>query len=162
MLVAAFYMAFVGVMREKRHRLDALREICFALELMKDELSCRSAPFPELFAELIPHLSGAGKSLFQAVDRQLPDLGEQDFAALWAEAVEQSGPSLQRVERGSLDRLGLVLGRYELPVQIRELDACLLFLRNRESEAAGQYPVQRRLGLGLALSSGAILAILLL
>lgn len=162
LLVLAFFLAAAGSLREKKERLRCLRDICLALQLLRGEMECRSAPFSETIEVLLPQLKGAGKSLFLFLSQSLSCLGEASFSELWEQAAAQSCQVLREEERQQLSRLGLVLGRYELEAQLRELAACHALLQSREREAAENYPVQRRLQLGLALSSGAVLAILLL
>lgn len=162
LLPAASVLAVCISLGEKRERLRCLRDVCDALKLLRGELASCPAAFSDMIHRLAPSLSGAGRDLFLMFYEWLPRLGDLSLAQIWGQAVEKTCAPLQEEEKQRLLSLGQVLGRYELSVQLRELGACITVLESRECEAARLFPAQRRLQMGLALSSGAILAILLL
>lgn len=162
LLVAAFLAAGALVVREKRARLRCLRDLCAALDLLRGELELHGAPLPQVFNAVSRYCIGAAKGLFQGLSLELALLGEEPFSALWSRAVRKNCPQLRDRELDELERLGLALGRYELSTQLVELTACRAFLINCGEEAERVFPAERRLWLGLCVSSGAMLAILLL
>ena len=160
------FLAFAGFgaafALAKKRRIDALRGMCAALELMNGELSARLTPLPELCGLLAGRASGAAGEFLGLLAASLPGLGERDFSALWREAAERSLGSLSGAELSEITRLGDIVGRYELAEQTRALELCLAELRNCLRAAQSAYPGEKKLGFGLAAAAGALLVVVLL
>ncbi len=160
--MAAFLFAGAGIVQEKRTRIQTLRELCAALEIMQGELSLKDSSLPELCRTLSIHGTGKAKLLFTALLELLPLLGECSFSALWDRAVLCCKNDLNASEREALRSLGLVLGRYDTQTQIRQLRACAALLNHSMVAGEQRFPAERKLLLGLSASAGMMIATLLL
>ena len=132
------------------------------LNLMEAELALRASPMPELISFLEGRMSGSAKTFLAHLTAGLPLLGEQEFAFQWRQAVENHCGSLRDREKEELNKLGSYLGRFELEAQTRELRASERYLRERLAEAEQTFPQERKLWLGLSVSAGVVLTVLVL
>ena len=147
---------------ERRRRLSALDELTAALRRMRAELASHARPTAELCRMLGESAAGETGAFFTLLLHSLGELGERPFYALWREAAGKALRSLREEERESFARLGESLGRYELEEQLGAIESCLAFFDSAREKARAELPAQRKLTLGLALSAGAMLTILLL
>ena len=161
MLIAAAAV-YVGVSYTalKREQLNELEALCHMLRLMQDELETRALPLPELAAQLDTRTENAGNALLSGLLRRLPELGSQDFQSIWKESVTESVRYSGEAAR-LLCMLGSFLGRYDVDSQLEAIRSCRETLEKLRTTAAEALPQTRRLGMGLALTSGALIVITL-
>ena len=119
----------------KREQLNELEALCHMLRLMQDELETRALP--------------------------LPELGSRDFQSIWEESVTESVKHSEEAAR-LLCTLGSFLGRYDVDSQLDALRSCREAMEKLRTAAAEALPQTRRLGMGLALTSGALIVITLI
>ena len=162
MLIAAAAVygggSYTALKREQLNELDAL---CHTLRLMQDELETRALPLPELAAQLDTRTENAGKALLSGLLRRLPELGSRDFQNIWEECVTESVKHSEEAAR-LLCTLGSFLGRYDVDSQSEAIRSCRETLEKLRTTAAETLPQTRRLGMGLALTSGALIVITLI
>ena len=139
----------------KREQLNELNALCHTLRLMQDELETRALPLPELAAQLDTRTENAGKAL------RLPELGSRDFQNIWEECVTESVKHSEEAAQ-LLCTLGSFLGRYDVDSQLEAIRSCRETLEKLRTTAAEALPQTRRLGMGLALTSGALIVITLI
>jgi len=89
-------------------------------------------------------------------------LGEKSFSAIWEESLAVCNAALAENEFDSIRSLGNVLGKYTLETQSRALDECISLLRQSEKNASFDFPQMKRLSLGVSVSAGLLLGILLI
>ena len=157
---AAVYggMSYTALKREQLNELEAL---CHMLRLMQDELETRALPLPELAAQLDMRTENAGKALLSGLLRRLPLLGSRDFQSIWKEIVTESVRYSGEAAR-LLCTLGSFLGRYDVDSQLEAIRSCREAMEKLHTAAAEALPQTRRLGMGLALTSGALIVITLI
>lgn len=157
---AAVYggVSYTALKREQLNELDAL---CHMLRLMQDELETRALPLPELAAQLDTRTENAGKALLSGLLRRLPELGSRDFQNIWEECVTESVRYSGEAAR-LLCTLGSFLGRYDVDSQLEAIRSCREAMEKLHTAAAEALPQTRRLGMGLALTSGALIVITLI
>ena len=162
MLIAAAAVygggSYTALKREQLNELDAL---CHTLRLMQDELETRALPLPELAAQLDTRTENAGKALLSGLLRRLPELGSRDFQNIWEECVTESVKHSEEAAR-LLCTLGSFLGRYDVDSQLEAIRSCREAMEKLRTGAAEALPQTRRLGMGLALTSGALIVITLI
>lgn len=162
MLIAAAAVygggSYTALKREQLNELDAL---CHTLRLMQDELETRALPLPELAAQLDTRTENAGKALLSGLLRRLPELGSRDFQNIWEECVTESVKHSEEAAR-LLCTLGSFLGRYDVDSQSEAIRSCREAMEKLHTAAAEALPQTRRLGMGLALTSGALIVITLI
>ena len=145
----------------KREQLTELEALCHTLRLMQDELETRALPLPELAAQLEARTEDAGKTLLSGLLRRMPELGSRDFQNIWEESVTESVKHSEGAAR-LLCKLGSFLGRYDVDSQLDALRSCREAMEKLRTAAAEALPQTRRLGMGLALTSGALIVITLI
>lgn len=145
----------------KREQLNELEALCHMLRLMQDELETRTLPLPELAAQLETRTDNAGKTLLSGLLRRLPELGSRDFQSIWEECVTESVKHSEEAAR-LLCTLGSFLGRYDIDSQLEALRNCREAMEKLRTDSAEALPQTRRLGMGLALTSGALIVITLI
>lgn len=145
----------------KREQLNELNALCNTLRLMQDELETRALPLPELAAQLDTRTESAGKALLSGLLRRLPELGSRDFQNIWEECVTESVRYSGEAAR-LLCTLGSFLGRYDVDSQSEAIRSCREAMEKLHTAAAEALPQTRRLGMGLALTSGALIVITLI
>lgn len=145
----------------KREQLNELEALCHMIRLMQDELETRALPLPELAAQLEARTEDAGKTLLSELLRRMPELGSRDFQNIWEESVTESVKHSEGAAR-LLCKLGSFLGRYDVDSQLDALRSCREAMEKLRTAAAEALPQTRRLGMGLALTSGALIVITLI
>ena len=161
LIAAAAVYGGVSYTALKREQLNDLEALCHMLRLMQDELETRALPLPELAAQLDTRTENAGKALLSGLLRRLPELGSRDFQNIWEECVTESVKHSEEAAR-LLCTLGSFLGRYDVDSQSEAIRSCREAMEERDTAAAEALPQTRRLGMGLALTSGALIVITLI
>lgn len=151
-------LAGVSAAMKLRKRARELSELHRFTELLSFELARFAPPMPELFERLAVAAPGAGGKVAKALCESLPRLGDEEFSALWEQALGTvAGP-----EREALTALGRVLGRYGAREEIEAAEACASRLALLQAEAEQVARERGKLTVGLAAAMGATASILLL
>lgn len=161
LIAAAAVYGGVSYTALKREQLNELNALCHTLRLIQDELETRALPLPELAAQLDTRTENAGKALLSGLLRRLPELGSRDFQNIWEECVTESVKHSEEAAR-LLCTLGSFLGRYDVDSQSEAIRSCREAMEKLHTAAAEALPQTRRLGMGLALTSGALIVITLI
>ena len=161
LIAAAAVYGGVSYTALKKEQLNELEALCHLLRLMQDELKTRALPLPELAAQLETRTEDTGKALLSGLLRRLPELGSRDFKSIWEECVTENVK--QSVEAARLlCTLGSFLGRYDVDSQLEAICSCREAMEKLCTSAAEALPQTRRLGMGLALTSGELIVITLI
>lgn len=152
----------LSYMRSQSRRLTELDSAAFMLGLMRAELSARLTPLPELVSLLKERVRPPSSEFLGKLEDRLWRLGECDFPELWSGCVRESYRELTADELELLERLGGILGRYDIDKQLQELELCRESFDSAAGLARRELPVGRRLHLGLSCGLGALLIIVLL
>ena len=152
-------LSLLGEERKKQRSLAALRQ---GLLTLRGAIAERQTPLPEAFRTLAGEAEDKTvRAFFTVLTRNMESLGERSFSALWRDAAEALGPlGGETAER--LAALGGQLGGRELERQCAALDKCAEVLEGQLAQAAARRAERRRMTLGLSLSLGSFLIILLL
>lgn len=161
LIAAACVLASAIYIAGEKARIRELKEICELLRLMQGELETRLTPLPELIHELREKTEGSAKSFLAGLERELEKLGERDFDTIWAEAAETSFTQIEEGEREEVKKLGGVLGRYSLEIQLEQLKGSMDKLTERWRLSAEKAPERSRVGTGMICALGALLLIAL-
>lgn len=147
---------------ELNRRTRALRAICGALERMEQEIAFRLTPLPDLFRLLSIQSEPPARELFARCLEGLERLGEVPFSQIWSEELERLMPYLREGERGALEELGSVLGRYDGEAQRAALSRVRTELAHGLETAQEEQKQQGRIYRVLGITAGAFFVILLL
>ncbi len=160
LLTAAGLYTGVLTAGENKRRIEAMRSLCTALDLLRGELATRSCGLPELLRIVAGKSQGDAKLFFCALSASMTSLGEEAFSAIWENACDALKLPPEFLE--ILSGIGAALGRFDLSLQLTALDTALSELRSILQNAEERYPDQRRVSLALPAAVSALLAILLL
>ncbi len=150
-----------GVIRLK-NRVQALASLITALELMRNEISERLTPMPELLDMLKEQAPFPVGLFFEKVRNGMVDLGKYSFAAIWRRMAENTPELLlNEEETNTLAELGLSLGRYDARVQSNALSYTIkrmeLFLQKAEIQRERDGKTQAFLGVAAGIFAVIIL-----
>lgn len=158
---ACLYFGLV-ILRGSRARVDGLRSMCRALEIMQAELSERLTPMPELIKILSERCTDCAGNFFTSLREVMPELGAKQFSVLWVKAVRSELTDLDKEEMREVEAIGSIIGKYDLSQQLKAVSTCLTLLRERYNAAIFEYPVTKKLCLGLSSAAGILLTIVLI
>lgn len=161
LIAAACVLASAIYITGEKARIRELREICELLRLMRGELETRLTPLPELIHVLTEKTEGSAKSFLALMEKELENLGEREFGTIWAQAAETSFAQIQQEEREEVKKLGGVLGRYSVEIQLEQLKGSMDKLTERWRITAEKAPERSRVGTGMICALGALLLIAL-
>ena len=161
LIMASAALGCAALLREKKKSQEDCRSLADALELLRGELSFVGIPLNQGIERARAHAHGAGKEFLAAVYESFDSLGEHSFGEIWDKALTNLGPRLPDDPISELRKLGSVLGRFDLELQLRSLDVCVLQLREQWQRQSNAYPSQRRVAFGLSISLSVLLVILL-
>ena len=145
----------------RKERIDELRSFIYMLELIKAELSTNLSPLPVIANKVSENIDGKAADFSKLLLLNLSVLGEKGFESIWAESFRACETSIADGEQQAVIKLGSVLGKYEIEYQTKAIEDCILVLRKREESCSAAYPQTKRLSLGLSVSAGIFLAIIL-
>lgn len=161
LIMTAASLGGVLLLREKKQRQDGDRSLAAALELLRGELSSGVIPLDLGIERAYTHAKGIGKAFLSTVRDGFHDLGEHSFEEIWDKALADTCPWLALDTQAEIRKLGGELGRFDLELQLRFLDACISYLKEQWQLQRSTYPSDRRVTLGLSFSLSALLVILL-
>lgn len=151
-----FFMAS-GYRREERN----LRQLQWIIRYMESELQFSLSPLPELCRQAGRKIGGNLKNVFLDFGQELDWQQSPDVYSCLLEALRKN-PGLTPKIKKLLMQLGHTLGKFDLPGQLRELEAvqtaCALELKELENNKSDRLRSYQTLGL----CAGAALAILLI
>lgn len=143
-----------------RREEDQLRLLVRSLEFMSCELSYRLTPLPTLCREASALGRGPVSTFFLDLARLLEQQTSPDAQSCVRTILE--GNEISGELRRLLAELGATLGRFDLPGQLRGLDAAIRSAEESLRRVREGAPERRRSYQTLGLCAGAALAILLL
>ena len=162
MIVLASVLSGLTYIKLKDSRIKELNSVCLMLETMQRELEARLTPLPELFELIRDGDIGVASGFSETILKQMENLGQTDFRIIWNSCVEASFTKLNERELFELQRIGDVLGKYSVEKMNRTLSICHDYLKKALEADVGEYPQRRRLAIGLSVSAGAMLTIVLM
>lgn len=162
LIAAACLLACAIYAAEERQRLRELRELAGVLRLMGGEMETRLTPLPELTSILQKKTKGSAKSFLEHLENEMGELGEKDFGEIWEEAAQASFRQLDGEDRESLTKLGNVLGRYSIDIQMEALRDCTDKLEEKVRKNSEAAPARKRVGMGMICAFCALLLIVLM
>ena len=137
----------------------ALRRLIGILDYMSCELEYRMTPLPELLRKATVAQGGSVKEALTALAEELESQIAPDVSSCMKAALRKT-PELPKRVRMILQELGISLGAFDLPGQLKGLDAvrqnCSLALSELEQNRVQRTRSYQTLGL----CAGAALAIL--
>lgn len=153
-------IGFMMAMYDRRELAD-LEQLSCALEFMICELNYRVVPLPELCRSASARCKGGISDLFMSLSRELDSQIAPDASCCMHHALG-SIPELHGAAVECLDDLGNTLGMFDLPGQLRSMEALLKKCRDRSADMRKNRTQRLRGYQTLGLCAGAALAILLL
>jgi stage III sporulation protein AB len=110
-------MGFAGVRRLK-NRVVSLDAIITSLDVMESEICSRLAPMREVLEQLSSEAPEPARRLYANALKEMERLGRCSFYTIWRDSVDKTRElMLNDDEKGTLEELGLCLGRYDVKEQ---------------------------------------------
>ncbi len=160
LLAACAAIGFIRVRTLKRRR-ETLSMLAESLQMMRNELAARLVTIPSLLSFLAERGHGELKSFFESMSISMDELGECEFALIWASSVRDTLVSLSEEERREIAALGQVLGQSEIDEQLAAIGRCQIFMDRALEQLRGQYPQLCRLAVAIPAAAGLMLVIVL-
>lgn len=154
---------FIGISkaREERLRVKTLRELCSALEIIKNEICTNRTSLGKVISMQSLHSSDALNSFFSELENGFSNLGDRRFSNIWNECIKNSLGILSEKAKNELIALGSNLGRYDADLQKQAIERCAYALQ-RECEALESVLVNNeKMYIGLSGGAGLILVLML-
>lgn len=155
MVISGAFAVGAGGMLHMKKRVNNLKVIISALELMKAEISERLTPLPQVIEMLENESEQPIKNLFTNCKGKIRFLGKYSFSTIWKESVDEtSDMDLKSPELEVIKELGTVLGRYDAQQQREMLEHIIKRLEIIQSKAEHEQTVQgkTRTAMGIALA----------
>lgn len=152
-----------GFLLAANHRREerTLRQLIGALDYMECELQYRLTPLPELCRQAAKESGGVIRDALSALAVQLEDQIRPDVESCMNAALAQI-QDLPKSSRICLRKLGRSLGRFDLPGQLKGLEAVRAACRLELNRLSQNRDARLRSYQTLGLCAGAALAILFL
>ena len=144
---------------EIRQQVKLLEQMIRILQLLESELEYRLTALPELCRLAAKESRGILRELFHKLAIRI-SCQDQDDASACMDIVLQEYPALPRSVRKHLRSLGRSLGRYDLPGQLRGLQAVRGACQTELSNLRKNAEVRQKSYQTLALCAGTSLVIL--
>ena len=144
-----------------KREMDALRNLLDAFRFMRNELSFRVTPLPELCRKAADICKGCVRRFFDQLAVELEEQMAPDVACCMTAALTKC-PDIPEKTRKLLARLEVSLGYFGLEEQLSGLEALLVEGDALRQQLEKNRPQRLRGYQTLALCAGAALAILLL
>ena len=106
-----------------RREIQLLRQLRLSLQFMQSELKFRLTPLPQLCAMTGKETDGTLRSLFFMLSQELEQQIAPEVSGCMNAVVRKHREELPASVRKLLYRLGKSLGRFDLPGQLRGLEA---------------------------------------
>lgn len=161
LIILAGLILGVEKLRPIKKRLDTLEQLCHALERLHGELGSRPAAIGELFSGLVQTSGEEAAGFFRLVLQRMDRLSAESFSEIWHGSLGETMPALEEEERRELEKLGGILGRYDLSEQLAAMNLVLDRLREILHRLKENYPASRKLCIGVSCSLSAMLALVL-
>ena len=159
-MLASLWLSAQSVSVRRQHA-ETLGQFCLLLERLAGEIRIDAKPMPELLQSLVSRSGDSAEKFLDYLCTSLEKLGECSFSKLWEDALLVI-PELHPDEIRELEKLGLVLGRYDSQTQEGAIQECAQLLKAEEQRLRCELPQYRRLALGLGLSAAGLIGILLI
>ena len=159
MLVAACGMFGYAQLAAALRRERLVEAMCSSLELLRAEIATRLTPLPDCARMLSASGPAPCREFYSRLDSALDALGELEFSYIWSACL--STLDLPSDAHSALDDLGRSLGRYSAAEQHTAIDRCIAALErcSRAERETGRG--NAKLKLGLSLTAGLLLAVIL-
>ena len=100
-------------------------------------------------------------AFFGLLSRRMDRLSTESFSEIWRSSLHQALVQMGEEEQRELEKLGGILGRYDLTEQLAAMKPILGRLRGILTELKEDFPVRRRLCLGVSCCLAAMLTLVL-
>ena len=160
LVISALYIG-VSKAREERCKVKTLRELCSALDILKNEICTNRTPIGKVISMQRLNSFEAINGFFSILGNEFENLGDRRFADIWSECIEQALGILPDKSKTELIALGNSIGRYDSELQKQAIERCSNALQS-ECEALESVLINNeKMYIGLSGGAGAILALML-
>lgn len=150
-----------GFLLAYNHRKEeqALRQLIGALDFMECEIQYHLTPLPELCRQAAKECGGAIRGVLITLAAEMEDQVSPDVASCMNAALARE-KDIPKAARECFRKLGSSLGRFDLPGQLKGLEAIRALCRQELERLSQNRDVRLRSYQTLGLCAGAALVIL--
>ncbi len=115
------------------YRLQELKEMKNALNILKTKIKFTYEPIPEIFREISKHTgNNIGKIFYNAAEKMKQETA--DIA--WEQTIEEIVCNLNKEDKNTLKTLSKLLGQTDVEGQVSQIEITESFLENQIKEAS--------------------------
>lgn len=160
LVISALYIG-ISKAREERQRVKILRELCSALNILKNEICANRTPLGKVISMQSLNSTDTLKAFFSNLGIELENLGDRRFADIWKECIGFSLNILPEKSKTELIALGNSLGRYDSELQKQAIERCIYTLQDECVLLESGLANNEKMYIGLSGGAGLIIALML-
>lgn len=161
LVLSALYIG-VSKAREERLKTKTLRELCAALEILKNEICTNKTPVAKVISMQSLKSQKTLKQFFTELEKGFSDLGERRFSDIWCDSLSNTLNVLPEKSKAELLALGNSIGRYDSDLQKSAIERCIYTLQSECESLESGLNNNERMYIGLSGGAGLILALMLI
>lgn len=151
--------AGLSIANKYRKEETSLNQLMSVLQFMESELEYKLTPLPELCRSASRGARGSLREVIQNVSREMDRQSESDAESCMCAAIRKTG-NIPRSLSNLLLQLGQTLGRFDLPGQLRGIQAVKVSCERELKRCEERREVRLRSYQTLGVCAGIALAIL--
>ena len=161
-ILVSCFLAAIMRLRSQKERIRFLRALETSLLELRGELVERRRGLGEIFLLLANKNDEAVGRFYETLCDGLESLGERSFSEIWRASAEISFSTLGENCLDALLPLGVCLGGSELELQCAALESAARRIADTARTEKESLAAERKLSIGISLSAGAFLVIILM
>ncbi len=161
-VISAFFAIGISRLKQEKEKMKCVDNLISGISVLRAELLARLCPLSDLFRMAASATEGESSVFFQEAADMLDEPGDAKFSEKWSGLCRNELPNLSSPLRSELEKLGHILGQFEIEDQLASCDKTILALDSYRKESAKKYPEQRQLTLTVCGSAACFLCLLIL
>lgn len=152
---------YIGILISKQYsnRVNELKEIKLALNILKTKIRFTSEPLYSVFMEISMSSKGNVSNLFKNISQNLKN---NSAKVAWEQGIENETLSIKKQDRQALKSMGKLLGKTDLDGQISEIELTESFLETQILDAEKEKDKNEKLYKTLGMVTGAGIIVILI
>lgn len=152
---------YIGILISKQYsnRVNELKEIKLALNILKTKIRFTSEPLYSVFMEISMSSKGNVSNLFKNISENLKT---NSAKVAWEQGIENETLAIKKQDRQALKSMGKLLGKTDLDGQISEIELTESFLETQILDAQKEKDKNEKLYKTLGMVTGAGIIVILI
>ena len=161
-LVLIFFVScLIGKILANRYkgRVEELKEMECALNILKTKMQYTYQPLPEIFKEIANNFQSNIGSIFKTASKEMKNYSASEA---WKNAIQSSKSNFSNSDLKVIENLEKLLGKTNLEGQLSEIEVTQKFLDNQIKEAEDERIKNEKLFKSLSIITGLAIVIILI